>query len=271
MNGRIRAYWDKRAEEAADSPKATTEDIWLRELEIGAIADTLAGLEMAGSGRLIDIGCGDGYSTVRIAERLPGLAVLGVDFSGGMIENARRRLESKPELRDRMSFIRGDVSDLGSVCGDTYFDFALTDRCLINLDSYERQSDAISRIARSVKPGGYYVSVENFDEGHKNMNVARNALKLSEIPIRWHNLYFSESGFISAAEKHFEEIRFKDFSSSYYFATRVIYSAMCLMRGEEIDYNHEIHQLAVRLPWVGQFSPVRMAVLRKGRLAGEGS
>jgi hypothetical protein len=43
----------------------------------------------------------------------------------------------------------------------------------------------------------------------------------------------------------------------------VIYAAMCQMRGETPDYHHEIHQLAVKLPWIGQFSPVRMAVMRR--------
>ena len=71
--------------------------------------------------------------------------------------------------------------------------------------------------------------------------------------MRWHNLYFREAEFAAPAAPFFDEITFKDFSSSYYFATRVIYSGMCKMRGEEPDYEHEIHQLAVTLPWTGQF------------------
>ena len=35
---------------------------------------------------------------------------------------------------------------------------------------------------------------------------------------------------LDSAAPFFDEIIFKDFSSSYYFATRVIYSAMCQMR-----------------------------------------
>jgi hypothetical protein len=95
------------------------------------------------------------------------------------------------------------------------------------------------------------------------MNRARQAVGLPEIPVRWHNLYFEERAFRGMAEPFFDDITFRDFSSSYYFATRVIYSALCTMRGEKIDYNHEIHQLAPRLPWTGQFSPIRLAILRR--------
>jgi len=64
-------------------------------------------------------------------------------------------------------------------------------------------------------------------------------------------------------EPFFDIVEVKDFSSTYYFATRVIYSKMCQMRMEEPDYHHEIHQLAVQLPWTGKFSPIRMVVMRR--------
>jgi hypothetical protein len=134
---------------------------------------------------------------------------------------------------------------------------------LINLDSFERQTDAIAQIAEHTKAMGYYIAIENFIEGHENMNRARSSVGLPEIPVRWHNLYFKEQEFISNVQRFFDDITLKDFSSSYYFATRVIYSKMCQMRGETPDYSHEIHQLAIRLPWFGQFSPIRMAVSHK--------
>jgi hypothetical protein len=92
------------------------------------------------------------------------------------------------------------------------------------------------------------------------MNSARKQMGLPEIPVRWHNLFFTQDSFTAALAGHFENVAFKDFSSSYYFATRVIYSAMCQMRNEPPDYRHEIHQLAPRLPWFGQFSPIRMVI-----------
>jgi hypothetical protein len=87
---------------------------------------------------------------------------------------------------------------------------------------------------------------------------------LPEIPVRWHNLFFNEDEFRSRVAGWFSEILFEDFSSAYYYATRVIYSAMCKARNEEPDYRHDIHKLAVDLPPLGKnFSPIRMFVLKK--------
>jgi ubiquinone/menaquinone biosynthesis C-methylase UbiE len=186
---------------------------------------------------------------------------LGIDYSEQMIVEAIKHLVGYSNLN--ATFLLGDVLELGKVCNDKVYDIVLTDRCLINLDSFESQCHAIVQIAKHTKLGGYYIAIENFVEGHENMNKARQAVGLPEIPVRWHNLYFKEKEFIQSVGQFFEIIAFKDFSSSYYFATRVVYSAMCHMRGEEPDYNHEIHQLSVKLPWVGQFSPIRMVVLHR--------
>ena len=261
MTEKIRQFWNERAEEFGSAPAATTNDVYMRKLEIATIIQTLNQLSIPANSEVLDVGCGDGYSTLQIAQAMPDLRFLGVDFSENMIKTARERLESQPDLTDRVDFIVGDVMELGQACGDSVYDVILSVRCLINLDSTEDQSHAIAEIAEHTKPGGYYISLENFVETHENMNTARSAVGVPEIPVKWHNLFFKEREFIRSVERFFEDIVFKDFASSYYFATRVIYSAMCRMRGEEPDYNHEIHQLAVSLPWVGQFSPTRMAVL----------
>ena len=50
---------------------------------------SLAGLDLRGSERVLDVGCGDGKITAEIAERVPGGSVVGVDPSTGMIAFAR--------------------------------------------------------------------------------------------------------------------------------------------------------------------------------------
>jgi ubiquinone/menaquinone biosynthesis C-methylase UbiE len=262
MKEKIKEYWEGRAKQHISSTSATTEDIFLRELEIYAIIQTIYEINLH-SGHSLDVGCGDGYSTLSVAEAIPTISFLGIDYSENMIKIARERLETHPEFKDRIEFTVGDVTNLKQACNDMFFDLILTDRCLINLESTETQSHAISEIAAHIKPSGYYIAIENFIEGHDNMNNARHSVGLPEIPVRWHNLYFKERDFIHSAERFFKVLEIKDFSSSYYFATRVIYSKMCQMRGEKPDYNHEIHQLAVKLPWVGKFSPIKMAVLRR--------
>jgi ubiquinone/menaquinone biosynthesis C-methylase UbiE len=259
----IKDYWEERAKENATTPEATTNDFYLRELEISTLIQTLEGLGLGPGGTVLDVGCGDGYTTVAVADALTRLRFTGIDYSENMIASARGRVTGKPHLKDRVTFSVGDATALNTAAGDSTYDAVTTDRCLINLESKEDQARAVAQLARHTKPGGYYVAIENFNEGQHEMNRLRASVDLPEIPIRWHNLYFDEADFKLLVEPFFEEIEFKEFSSSYYFATRVIYSAMCQMRGETPDYRHEIHQLAVKLPWFGQFSPIRMVVMRR--------
>ncbi len=263
MRDRIKDYWNERASVYSEKPAATTDDIYLRELEISTIIHTLGQLHLPESGFILDVGCGDGYSTIRVAKEIPTFCLLGVDYSEHMINTALKRLAHEPEINDRVTFLVGDVMDLEQACSGALYDVVLVDRCLINLDSFDNQSHAIDQIARRTRQGGYYISIENFIEGHENMNIARHKVGLEEIPVRWHNLYFKEIDFMTSVGRFYEIITLKDFASSYYFATRIIYSKMCQMRGEEPDYNHDIHKLAVQLPMIGQFSPIKMTILRK--------
>jgi ubiquinone/menaquinone biosynthesis C-methylase UbiE len=259
----IKEYWEERAQEHSGALQATTNDIYLRKLEVATIIEALRDLAIIENGTVLDVGCGDGYTTLEVAEAFPMLRFQGLDYSENMISTARRNLESRPGMKGRAAFDVADVTDLDAACGNLTYDVIISDRCLINLDSVENQARAIAQIAHHTKSQGYYLAVENFIEGHENMNSMRRAVGLPEIPVRWHNLYFKQDEFVDNAQPFFDEITFKDFSSSYYFATRIIYSAMCQLRGEQPDYHHDIHKIACRLPWTGQFSPIRLAVLRR--------
>src|SRR5579883_3363626 len=60
-------------------------------------AEVLASLELKGSERVLDVGCGDGRITAEIASRLTNGSVVGVDASMNMVELASRN--SRPNLR----------------------------------------------------------------------------------------------------------------------------------------------------------------------------
>ena len=59
-------------------------------------------------GRLLDLGCGPGTITFRLADRFPGVSVLGVDGAPAMLALAEkerlRRMASSPQLADRVTF-----------------------------------------------------------------------------------------------------------------------------------------------------------------------
>jgi len=70
---------------------------------------SLAGLDLRGAERVLDVGCGDGKITAEIAERLPNGAVVGLDPSTRMIAFAREHfLAAHPNL----DFVVGDATRL---------------------------------------------------------------------------------------------------------------------------------------------------------------
>src|SRR5450755_3002469 len=64
--------------------------------------EVLALLDLEGSERVLDIGCGDGRITAEIAARLPRGTVVGVDSSHAMIAFAASHFDS--ELRPNVRF-----------------------------------------------------------------------------------------------------------------------------------------------------------------------
>jgi SAM-dependent methyltransferase len=242
---------------------ATTDDIHLRSLEIITLIDLLHHIKPELRKKILDIGCGDGVSTISLAHSFPDSVFTGIDYSETMIKIANQNLMKDKSLEERIHFFVGDVTKLDASIDQEKYDIIISDRCLINLGSSDVQFNSIRMISEHVIDGGYFIAIENFNEGQISMNQARKLMGLPEIPIRWHNHYFCESDFLNYAKKIFSQVSIKNFASSYYFATRVIYSAMCQMHGEKPNYNHEIHQLAVKLPWTGNFSPIKLAVMKK--------
>jgi ubiquinone/menaquinone biosynthesis C-methylase UbiE len=263
MSEKVQNYWEERAKENFNKITATTDDIYLRDLEIFTLIETIHQIKSENINKILDIGCGDGRSTLDIASQFPDCFFTGIDFSETMVKIANKNLNLKNELKNRVNFIIGDVTNLDGFIDDMKFDIIISDRCLINLDSSDIQYQAISDISKHLTHNGYFIAIENFIEGHNLMNDSRKAIGLPEIPIRWHNKYFNEEDIIKNSKNFFTQIIIKDFSSSYYFATRIIYSKMCQMRGEVPDYNHEIHQLATKLPWTGKFSPIKLLIMKK--------
>lgn len=56
--------------------------------------------------RALDLGCGPGEITLRFAQRYPGCLVTGIDGAEAMLAFARQNLKRRPELKDRVRFLK---------------------------------------------------------------------------------------------------------------------------------------------------------------------
>jgi trans-aconitate methyltransferase len=93
---------------------SSAQEVWANEL--------ISKLTLNGHESLLDIGCGDGRITDKIAQRLPCGTVVGIDSSESMIA-----LASKSFTRENLSFYTMDATDIHL---DNTFDIAFSNATL---------------------------------------------------------------------------------------------------------------------------------------------
>jgi trans-aconitate 2-methyltransferase len=112
-----------------------------------AMADeVLALLEVEGSERILDVGCGDGRITAEIAARVPRGSVVGVDRSHDMISFAAKHFSSTPQ-----SNLRFEVADALSLPFREEFDLVVSFNALHWLP---QQDEALRSIRLALKQSG---------------------------------------------------------------------------------------------------------------------
>jgi demethylmenaquinone methyltransferase / 2-methoxy-6-polyprenyl-1,4-benzoquinol methylase len=104
--------------------------------------------------RVLDVACGTGDLTEQFA-RTDAAEVLGVDFTPEMLEVARRKLSSKPEIKPKVAYREGDAQALD--LPDAAFDVVSIAFGIRNVADPAR---AIRELSRVLRPGGRLVILE---------------------------------------------------------------------------------------------------------------
>ena len=250
----IQAYWNDRAE-ADTSAQSTTMDIWLRNIEADFL---LQAIEEHNPKYICDVGCGDGLTTLRFAIDSPSRTFNGFDYSAKMIGNALKNLK-KQEVTNTV-FFTGDITEEISA---REFDLVYSTRCLINLADWNSQVRALAQIKELLIPGGIYVMIENFIEGHNMFNSLRTDFNLPHIEVRDHNTFFVRDNLMALMSNDFDVLEEVNISSAYYMVSRIVYSSICRDENVVPDYDDIHHRLAARLPFSGEFGPVRAIIFKK--------
>jgi len=245
------AFWNERA---GLGTTAGSNDFVIKEIETRALLERIPE-----QSHIADLGCGNGETLIRLAQER-GCTGVGVDFATDMVELARTNA-AKAGLGDRLRFLPGRLPDLPDDLGQC--DCILTQRCLINLDGAEQQHAAFIRIMDHVTPGGFYFMVESFLQGLAATNGLRQLFALPPIEVPWHNRFLDETiieGWADARARLGDRI---PITSTYHFLSRVVYAAVATQRGEEMRYDSDINMLALKLPIIGDFGPVRLWIWQR--------
>jgi ubiquinone/menaquinone biosynthesis C-methylase UbiE len=243
---KIKEFWNDRAKLGN---LAGSNDFLLKNLEQVLILNTVKE-----NSRVLEIGCGSGDTLIRLAKE-KNCTGIGFDFAEEMVDLARSSSEEQG-CAATLVFEPGKVPGLPSGIGQ--FDYALTERCLINLDSHETKYRAFLEIMSLLKPGGYYLMIESFRQGLERINELRTLLNLERIDPPWHNVFLDEGLVSQWAGENGTLVKIVPFSSTYYFLSRVVYASLARDRGEELRYDSDINLLSCKLPPIGDFGPTRL-------------
>lgn len=86
---------------------------------LAALPD-IQGRLASGAARVLDLGCGQGWSSVALAEAFPGIRVVGVDRDEPSLAQARRHAQ-RAGVADRLTFHTGDATE-AALAGDGRYD-----------------------------------------------------------------------------------------------------------------------------------------------------
>jgi 2-polyprenyl-3-methyl-5-hydroxy-6-metoxy-1,4-benzoquinol methylase len=141
---------------------ASLVDAWLPALD-GVVETLRAG------GRVADVGCGHGASTILMAQAFPASTFVGSDYHAGSIETARARAE-EAGVADRVSF---EISDAAGEQGEG-FDLVTMFDCLHDMGD---PVGAARRVRRMLGSEGTWMIVEPMagDSVEDNLNPVGRA------------------------------------------------------------------------------------------------
>jgi trans-aconitate 2-methyltransferase len=152
----------------------------ISELQRAMAEEVLALLDLAGSERVLDIGCGQGKITAEIAARVPRGAVLGVDSSEEMIAFASSHFG--PAVRPNLRF---EVADARRLAFREEFDLVVS----FNALHWVPEQDAALRSIRSAMNSNGLAQLRLVPAGERNS--LEDVVEETRLASRWAR-YFQE-------------------------------------------------------------------------------
>lgn len=255
----IREYWRGQAVAHGQSPAASWSDVPAITLEARQIVQRLDDGD-----RVLDIGCGNGYSTLLYAVE-KRVFVRGIDYIPEMIAEARRRAEAMGARSvGRVQFDIGNVTALDEP-SDAY-DKVVAIRVLINLADWSTQRSALNQCVRVLKTGGSLLLSEATLQGWRNLNAFRQEWRLPSIPMPPFNHYLDQELVVDALSPVCELVELVNFSSTYFVGTRVLKPVLAQALGIDLDVANpdmEWNRWFAQLPAWGDYGTQKLFVFRK--------
>ena len=146
--------WEELGADARESQAALNRPWFERQLgpALRGVSEVDDVLGQPGA-RILDIGCGGGWSTIALARAYPSATVEGVDIDPPSVEMARRNAATS-DVADRVTF---RVADAGSLAGSEKYDAAFAFECVHDMP---RPVDVLAATRGAVREDGVVVVMD---------------------------------------------------------------------------------------------------------------
>jgi predicted O-methyltransferase YrrM len=240
----IKQHWRKWAEAGVDL-RATTKTVTIKQLEIAALVRAIrrSGMDQHPC-KVLEGGCGNGQNCIALARALRHFTFDGFDYVDTMVQSARS-LAATSGFSDRTRFVIGDLLDVATCDLLPRYDIVFTDRAIINLNTEERQLQAISSLASRVSSGGLLLLLENFSETYDRQNDCRELLGLPRrTPAEFNRFLSGERVEAHVRGIGFDLIGVDDFGSLH---DLLLYVLLPAVNDGRIDYDNRLVTAAAEL------------------------
>jgi ubiquinone/menaquinone biosynthesis C-methylase UbiE len=251
MSEKVYEFWQ---EQALQGDRSGTKDFILDILEQRALEENLPS-----DTRLLEIGCGNGLNAVNLKQK-NNATIDAFDYSEEMIKQAKINME---KFCLDINFFVHDLREISNI-SDKY-ETIISKRALINLSNTEEQISALGGISSRLEENGRYFMCESSLQGLNNINTARQAFGLDQIMPPWHNTYVDEDAINehSAREFGMELEKRYDFSSLYYFMSRVVNANLAKINSSEPSYDAPCNKMALEMDSFGDFGQAVLWIWKK--------
>lgn len=106
-------------------------------------------------GRVLEIGCGTGWTTQLLLQHLAATQITAVDFDERQIDAAKHRFAGIGLANSKIQFLQGDATELSLPDGS--FDAAFEFHVFHHIKNYVK---AIRETLRILKPGGHFYAMD---------------------------------------------------------------------------------------------------------------
>jgi SAM-dependent methyltransferase len=123
----------------------------------------ISNLDWNGEGQALDIGCGNGALTIKLARKFPSVRVTGIDYWGKRWEYSKNACEANAKAEsvdDRVAFQK--ASALKLPFEDEYFDAAVSNLVFHEISDAKDKRELIREALRVVKKGGKFAFQDLF-------------------------------------------------------------------------------------------------------------